>query len=135
MVCGFVDDVSFFAELTKIFRGDDTPGNQTVRFCEQRRLQTVRNEARRFLLDVNRFAAEAVVELDCGGDCRGICSWMGNDFDQGHEMGRVEGVADEDPLRVLALADESRAGDAGGGGGDCDVWAGFGVDFREEFQF
>jgi hypothetical protein len=44
-------------------------------------------------------------------------------------------VADEDPLRVLALADELRAGNAGGGGGDHDVWAGFGVDFREELQF
>ena len=95
-------------------------------------MQTVRDEAWRFLLDVDRFAAEAVVELDCGCDCRGICSWMGNDFDQGHEMGRVEGVADEDPLRVLALADELRAGDAGGRTRYYDVWAGFGVDFGEE---
>jgi hypothetical protein len=50
-------------------------------------------------------------------------------------MGRVEGVADEDSLRVLALADELRAGDAGGGGGYYDFWAGLGVDFCEEGEF
>jgi hypothetical protein len=50
-------------------------------------------------------------------------------------MGWVEGVADEDSFGVSALADELRAGDAGGGTRYYDVWAGFGVDFREELQF
>jgi hypothetical protein len=50
-------------------------------------------------------------------------------------MGRVKWVADEDALGVLALADELRARDAGGGGSYDDVWAGFGVDLCEEGQF
>jgi hypothetical protein len=97
-------------------------------------LQTVRDEPGCFLLDVDRFAADAVVELDCGCDCCGVGSWM-DDFDQGHEMGRVEWVADEDPLGVLALADELRARDAGRGGSDHDVFACFCIDLREELQF
>jgi hypothetical protein len=112
-------------ELTEIFRRNDAPRHQTVRFREQRRLQTVRDETWRFLLDVDRFAADAVVEFDCGCDCCGVGSWMRDDFDQWHEVGRVERVADEDSLGVPALADELRARDAGGGGSYDDVWAGF----------
>jgi hypothetical protein len=131
-----LDEGSFlFLELTEILRGDDASGDQTVRLCEQRGLQTIRHEPWSFLLDVDRFAADAVVELDCGCGCCGICSWMRNDFHQRHEMGRVEWVADEDALGVLALADELRARDAGGGGSYYDVFACFCIDLREELQF
>jgi hypothetical protein len=78
-----LDEGSFlFLELTEILRGDDASGDQTVRLCEQRGLQTIRHEPWSFLLDVDRFAADAVVELDCGCGCCGICSWMRNDFHQ-----------------------------------------------------
>lgn len=49
--------------LTEVLSRDDSSGNQTVSFGQERRLQTIGDKAGRFLLDVDCFAVEAGVEL------------------------------------------------------------------------
>lgn len=75
-------------------------------------METVGDEAGSFLLDVDRRAAEPAVELyRCVDGCVAGAG-VRHHFDQRHEVRRVEGMADEHALGVLALCDELGAGEA-----------------------
>src|SRR5580692_5577962 len=83
---------------------DDAFGNQIVNLPTQCGLQTVGDMPRHLLAYSNRPSSNAVVEFR--DTLNGLLGGLGatHDFDQGDEMGRIEGMADDAALGMGAAA-------------------------------
>lgn len=107
--------------LTQLGGRNDSTGDQTVCLVTKRCLETIGNEARGFLLDVNRLAAKAVVELDRSLDRRLTSAGMRDDLDQGHKVRRVERMANKHTLGIFALPSKLGTRETRRGRGDHDI--------------
>src|SRR5271154_7447758 len=87
------------------------------------RLQTVRDMADHFLLHVNRSLADRGIERHRTLDCLSRCLFATDDFNEGDEVRRIEGMSDHAALGMFALRltnsnrDARRTGSKNGGSG------------------
>ena len=107
-------------------------GDQVQRLAPDRLLQAVGDVARDLAAHLERFLADGGVEGHGPLDRRGVGLVAAQHLDQGQEVDRVEGMADQDAPRPLGGRLNAARQQAGGAGGDHRVRAGRRVDARHE---
>jgi hypothetical protein len=87
--------------LTDVFRGHNAIADQAVHLVAEDSLEPVCCETRNFFVDDDRGLSNRLVKAHSGINAIGVCPGVGDDFNEWHQVRRIEWMADEYTAWIL----------------------------------